>query len=679
MVVLASITLTGVTVVSIQRVQSELSSQIGRQLEAQAESLNNLTAFFLLDKISDLRVLVTSEDLIELAQTKNRSHQGAEESILAEIQARDRVWVEDGESQNATALIEEVTAADRERNPAAFQLARFLKTFHEHTELLLTDRYGATIAATGHLSDYYQADEAWWKSAWEGGKGHVYIEPPRFDDSAGITAMLIAVPVFNGGDEPVGVLRSTLNVADVLGVISGLTIGKTGHASLMDLAGNVFNTPRETARPDSNFGPDLHGDLAANSGHHTDTETIMAHARLIRDNFNFGAIASVDDAIVDAVMKLGLVTVVHQDRSEALATVKSIESSGRMVLGVAVVASVFIALLAARIVTTPLKRLSLAAEAMGRGRLDTPLPPAYSGEISDLTENLATMASRLQDLIASLEARSEELAESNQALMREVGERVRAEQELTLYRDQLEVRIEARTRELELVQVELMRREKLASLGQLTEKIAQEIRSPLGTVAASLYLIRKSDERAGSERVEGALDRAERSIKRCDRIVSELFTYSDRQQPSFQNTVLDSWIGPVIDQVERPPMLQCTFFPASNGTVHIDRERLHQAIDCVLLNAIQATEEIVATGGTVRIDTVCRDGRVEIRVSDRGPGIAVEIESQIFEPLFSTKPMGIGLGLPLVRAIMEEHGGGVEITAREGGGTTVILWLPLVA
>ncbi len=676
MVALASITLTLVTVVSMRQAQHELTGQIGRQLQAQAQSLNNLTAFFLLDKISDLRVLATSDDIIVSAMERNDSYTGTEEAIQAEIDGLDRAWVE---APGMTPLIEKTITADRERNLAAFQLARFLKSFDEHTELLLTDRRGATIAATGRLTDYYQADEDWWKSAWKGGKGNVYMSAPRYDESARITAMLIAVPVFNGGEEPIGVVRSTLNVADVLSVISSLKIGSTGYAYLTDDSGDIFGGPGVSSESESGVGDILNTGLAASSGVNVDSESIIAHARLVRENFDFGAMSAVDEAVADAVTGLGLVTIVRQEREEALSTVNAIAVSGRVALGIAVAVSVVIALLAARVVTTPLKRLSAAADAMGHGHLDTPLPYAYGGEICQLTGSLATMADRLQKLIASVEARSQELCESNASLTREVKDRIRAEQELRHYRDQLEERIDERTRELEEAQAELMRQEKLSTLGQLTEKIAQEIRSPLGTVAASLYVLRTSLQGRTDERLEGVLTRADRSIKRCDRIVSELFTFSDRQTPVLQRTPLDSWMGTLVEKFEFPTSVQVVTSLQSGLMVLVDRERIRQAIECILLNAVQAIEESPTAGGTITVETRCSGSRAEIHISDTGSGIAPEILPQILEPLYSTKPMGIGLGLPLANVIMEEHWGGIEFHEGEGGGARVLLWLPVPA
>lgn len=77
------------------------------------------------------------------------------------------------------------------------------------------------------------------------------------------------------------------------------------------------------------------------------------------------------------------------------------------------------------------------------------------------------------------------------------------------------------------------------------------------------------------------------------------------------------------------------------------------------------------------VETRLRGDKLEILIADNGPGIPAEVRDKIFEPLFSTKTFGVGLGLPTVKQIMEQHGGGVEISKRRGGGAKFALWLPL--
>jgi two-component system sensor histidine kinase FlrB len=105
-----------------------------------------------------------------------------------------------------------------------------------------------------------------------------------------------------------------------------------------------------------------------------------------------------------------------------------------------------------------------------------------------------------------------------------------------------------------------------------------------------------------------------------------------------------------------------------------DRRLLERAIVNLLENALQAV------GESGRIEVGLRpaeaDGRVELWVQDSGPGIDPELADRIFEPFFSTKTGGSGLGLPLVRKIAEDHGGGVSMSHPSEGGTRATLWLP---
>jgi signal transduction histidine kinase len=125
--------------------------------------------------------------------------------------------------------------------------------------------------------------------------------------------------------------------------------------------------------------------------------------------------------------------------------------------------------------------------------------------------------------------------------------------------------------------------------------------------------------------------------------------------------------------------VRCHWHLASAATVLADPERLRQALVNVVANALQAMDEKGAGEQRLEIRTRRQDNRCEIEVSDSGCGIPEQIRERIFEPLFSTKSFGVGLGVPIIRNIMTDHGGGVVYQSKLGEGTTVTLWLPLDA
>jgi signal transduction histidine kinase len=114
----------------------------------------------------------------------------------------------------------------------------------------------------------------------------------------------------------------------------------------------------------------------------------------------------------------------------------------------------------------------------------------------------------------------------------------------------------------------------------------------------------------------------------------------------------------------------------SGASARIDQERLRRAVVNVVTNAVQAMEEPGARGKRLAVSSRTRGDRVELEIADQGAGMSADVLPRIWEPMYSTKPYGVGLGMPVVRSVMEEHGGGVEVVSAVGEGTTVLLWLP---
>lgn len=258
----------------------------------------------------------------------------------------------------------------------------------------------------------------------------------------------------------------------------------------------------------------------------------------------------------------------------------------------------------------------------------------------------------------------------------EITQRKQTEQELIRYRQHLEDLVAERTRQLEAAQEELLRQERLAALGQLIGTVSHEIRNPLGTIRSSVYTIARAvrDHNLGLER---ALERTERSIQRCDRIIEELLDYARVPKLRVESVHLDTWLNEVLNEEPPPGNIQLERELHADITLRIDRERLRRCLLNLLNNAFQAIQEANRNDGRVSVQAALQSTDAVVTIRDNGIGISADALSKVFEPLYSTKSFGVGLGLSIVRQVVEQHGGRIEIESVEQQGTTVTVRLPL--
>ena len=264
----------------------------------------------------------------------------------------------------------------------------------------------------------------------------------------------------------------------------------------------------------------------------------------------------------------------------------------------------------------------------------------------------------------------------------DIAERKKAENALQTLNDELEQRVFERTEALKSAQESLIQSERLATLGQLTATVSHELRNPLGVMRTSMYILRgKSEGRDDLE--QRAIERTERGIDRCDRIIDDLLDFSRTRILDRERIVIDDWLTTLLSEQELPKHITLKLDLASPGVaLSIDPERLRRAVINSYENACQAMIPEPARGrqagdSRLLVATRATDERLEIRIQDNGVGMSEDVLEKLFVPLFSTKSFGTGLGLPTVENIMMQHDGGVEVESTAGRGATFVLWLPL--
>jgi DNA-binding LacI/PurR family transcriptional regulator/signal transduction histidine kinase len=259
-------------------------------------------------------------------------------------------------------------------------------------------------------------------------------------------------------------------------------------------------------------------------------------------------------------------------------------------------------------------------------------------------------------------------------------ERKQTEEALKEYSERLEEMVQERTKELQEAQEQLIRREKLAILGQLAATVSHEIRNPLATIRVSASAVDRKT-RGKELGVEQALDRMQRNITRCDNIISELLDYTRIPELHPEVVCFDDWLVRVLDEQHLPEGISLFRELASGVEISLDPERFRRVIINLINNAWEAMLELPETSDktrVLRVESSVVAGRLKVMVSDTGSGIPAAVMPHIFEPLYSTKGFGVGLGLSVVEAIVKLHGGEVEIASEAGQGTQVVVWLPIL-
>jgi two-component system NtrC family sensor kinase len=324
---------------------------------------------------------------------------------------------------------------------------------------------------------------------------------------------------------------------------------------------------------------------------------------------------------------------------------------------VAVIAA-FLFFVIRRLLDRPVRALVEGTKAVAHLDLDQAIEVGSSTELG----TLATSFNVMQDRLREARARNEEFLQ------------------------QLEQKVEDRSRELAATQEKLVQSDRLASLGQLAASVAHEVNNPISAVlnlSVFLQRILKEDgippDRLPDFRRH--LRQISDETARAGRIVTDLLTFSrrssPRRSPADLNAVVNDALSLVGHRMELAGIQVATDLAQDLPLVPCDRGHIQQVLINLALNAVEALQG----KGRIQIRTRADPARREavLEVEDDGPGIPKEMIHRIFDPFFSTKlgEKGVGLGLSVAYGIVEAHGGRLTVRSTVGRGTTFAVRLPL--
>ncbi len=270
-------------------------------------------------------------------------------------------------------------------------------------------------------------------------------------------------------------------------------------------------------------------------------------------------------------------------------------------------------------------------------------------------------------------------------------ENAQAFDEIAKLNETLEARVDERTRELRETQTQLMQSEKMRSLGQLVAGVAHELNNPIGFVHANLQLLagfierlvqaqlQQGDIEKPRDAIKKLLLRSREGTERVKKIVQDLRTFSRMDQAELADADLNEELRRTLGLME-PRFKDGIRLSSDLGALPSVRcypAQLNQVFMNLLMNSCDA----LSAGGTVTVRTRSTAGGVTLDFADDGPGIPPHVRERIFEPFYTTKPVGqgTGLGLSISHGIVERHGGRLTVDCPPDGGTVFRVELPLVA
>jgi len=249
------------------------------------------------------------------------------------------------------------------------------------------------------------------------------------------------------------------------------------------------------------------------------------------------------------------------------------------------------------------------------------------------------------------------------------------EQALARINSELEQRVEDRTKALKEAQEMMMRQEKLAAIGKLAGSVGHELRNPLGVITNSIYYLTMRFPLV-DEKVKKHLKIIQEESTRANTIISDLLDFARVKPDELCIVDIPGLIKETLDRVQKPEKIKVrTCFENKLPEISLDPRKMQQVVHNIIVNAFQAMPD----GGELEITANHDKGTIVIDFKDTGVGITKENLQRLFEPLFSTKIKGIGLGLAITKEIIESYKGTIEVESIVGVGSKFTIKLPVAA
>ena len=561
--------------------------------------------------------------------------------------------------------------------PISKRLKKLVEDDSNIAEIFFTDREGGLVASSGRTSDFYQADEKWWREAFSEGKGKTFIGKISFDESADIFGIDIAMPMKDEQGRIIGICKAVLDLKQVFSLLKNFKIGETGHAVLIDQYGYILF--HEDIQPfttkfiqDRELQKMLEGE-----------EWFVAATPHTHKKKMFLACAKVDHPLF-ARSGISWKVCIDEDAREVLAPVRRLIRQATVLTPALIILMVPLGFIFGGIFAGPIKKLHVATEQVSRGKLDYPIEINTGDEIEQLADSFKDMVAKVKEKEEALKQANKELTSWSETLEEKVEDRtkeVAQSQEMTL-----KVLKDLSRAKERLVKYSNDLKKALRVKSEFVSVVSHELRTPLAAIRESIAII--LDGLAGpiSKKQKDFLKIAKNNVDRLSRLVGDVLDVqklsSDKVVFKKQKTdlnVLVKEVGKTMKPLIRNRKLNLIANLAKGlPKVICDRDKITQVLANLLNNAIKFTEK-----GDITIVTTHGTNFVQVSVKDSGQGIREEDLPKLFQQFeqlekgFARKTGGTGLGLAICKEIIKKHRGEIWVESKVGKGTIFHFILPI--
>ncbi len=282
----------------------------------------------------------------------------------------------------------------------------------------------------------------------------------------------------------------------------------------------------------------------------------------------------------------------------------------------------------------------------------------------ELSELLVTKVGQLKEEKMQTQELNERLEEHLAELEETTCKLEETEEELKKERDNLERQVKLKTEQL-------LKTEKLTAIGELSARIAHDMRNPLSIIKNTAEIIKRNEKNLNSKNKE-LWKRHERAVYRISHQVDDVLDFVKDSPIKKNPKAISAVLHDALDRIEIPDKIKVSL-PKSDSVIPCDSEKLEIVFVNLIMNSIQAMGN---KKGEIYINIADEPNDIVlISFKDSGPGIPKKLFSKIFDPLFTTRQIGTGLGLPSCKNIIEKHGGCIDVVSHKGKGATFLIRL----